>query len=128
MIGCQHSPLIRRDVGESKHHSKSFKLFSPKRFGEDVYNSLISGTMMKMDCFGLNMMLNQMIFCIDVLHSIMELWVLGQLYCQGIVNHDWSRMYLFYRQIFWNFPKPHNFFCCLNYCHIFCLYCGICWN
>jgi hypothetical protein len=28
--------------------------------------------------------------CIDVLRSIMELWVLGQLYCRGIVNHEWS--------------------------------------
>ena len=61
------SPLIWRDVGESKHHSESFKLFSSKRFGEDVCNLLISGTMTEMDCFGLNMMSDQMIFSIDVI-------------------------------------------------------------
>ena len=83
-------PLIGRDVGESKHHSESFKLFSSKRFGEDVCNLLICGTMTEMNCFGLNMMSNQMIFSIDVLHSIMDLWVLSQLYCRGIVNHEWS--------------------------------------
>ncbi len=69
-------PLIWRDVGDSKHHSKSFKLFSSKRFGEDVYNFLICGTMTEMDCFGINMMSNQMIFSIDVFRSIMEFWVL----------------------------------------------------
>ena len=45
---------------------------------------------MEMNCFGLNMMFNQMIFSIDVHCSIMELWVLGQLYCRGIVNHEWG--------------------------------------
>ena len=85
MIRCQHL-----DVGESKHHYKSFKLFSSKCFGEDVYNFLISGTMTEMDCLGLNMMLNQTIFSIDVFRSIMELWVLDQLYCRGIFNHKWS--------------------------------------
>ena len=45
---------------------------------------------MEMDCFGLNMMLDQMIFSIDVICTIMELWVLGQLYCRGVVNHEWS--------------------------------------
>ena len=92
-------PLIWRDVGESKHHSESFKLFSSKRFGEDVCNFLICGIMTEMDCFGLNMMSNQMIFSIDVLCSIMELWVLGQFYYRGIVNHEWSWLYLFYANI-----------------------------
>ena len=36
-IRYQHSPpLIWRDVGESKHRSESFKLFTSKHFGEDV--------------------------------------------------------------------------------------------
>ena len=117
--------LIWRDVGESKHHSESLKLLSSNFFGEDVYDLLISGTMVKMDCFGLNMTSNQMICCIYVLCSIMELWVLGKLYCRGIFNHDWSKMYLFYLQIFQNFPNRHNLSFCLSCCHIFCLYCGI---
>ena len=79
-------------VGAPAHvyHSESLKLFPYKCFGEDVCNFLISGTMAEMDCFGLNMMLNQMIFSIDVLRSIMELWFLCQLYCRSIVNHEWS--------------------------------------
>lgn len=55
---------------------------------------------MEMDCFGLNMMSNQIIFIIDVLRSIMELLVPGKIYCRGIVNHEWSLLYLFYPQIF----------------------------
>ena len=43
---------------------------------------------MEMDCFGLNMMSNQMVFSIDVLHSIMELLVLGQIYYRAIINHE----------------------------------------
>ena len=72
------------------HHSESFKIFSSKHFGEDVCNLLISGTMAYMDWLGLNMMSNQMEFCIDLIHSIVELWVLGQLYCRGVVSHEWS--------------------------------------
>ena len=99
-LGVNIPPLIWRDVGESKHCFESFNLFSSKHFGEDVCDLLISGTMAEMDRFGLNMMSNQMIFSIDVLRSIMELWVLCQFCCRGIVNHEWSRLYLLYLQIF----------------------------
>ena len=79
-------PLIRRGVSKSKHVSKSFKLFSSKRFGEDVCNLIICGTMSKMDCLGLYMMSNQMLLCVDVFGSIMESRILSQLDCKSIVD------------------------------------------
>ena len=78
--------LIRRGVRKSEHVSKSFKLFSSKRFGEDVCNLIICGTMSKMDCLGLYMMSNQMILCVDVFGSTMESMILSQLDCRSIVN------------------------------------------
>ena len=79
-------PLIRRGVSKSEHVSKSFKLFSSKRFGEDVCNLIICGTMPKMDCLGLYIMSNQMILCVDVFGSIMESGILSQLDCRIIVD------------------------------------------
>ena len=67
--------LIRRGVRKSEHVSESFKLFSSKRFGEDVCNLIICGTMS-----------NQMILCVDVFGSIMESGILNQLDCKSIVD------------------------------------------
>ena len=78
--------LIQRGVCKSEHVSESFKLFSSKRFGEDVYNLIFCGTMSKMDCLGLYMMSNQMILCVDVFGSIMESRILSQLDCRSIVD------------------------------------------
>ena len=78
--------LIRRGVRKSEHVSESFKLFSSKRFGEDVWNLIICGTMSKMDCLGLYMMSNQMILCVDVFGSIMESRILSQLDYRSIVD------------------------------------------
>ena len=78
--------LIRRGICKSEHVSESFKLFLSKRFGEDVCNLIICGTMLKMDCLGLYMMSNQMILCVDVFGSIMESRILSQLDCRSIVD------------------------------------------
>ena len=78
--------LIRRGVHKSEHVSEPFKLFSSKRFGEDVCNLIICGTMSKMDCLGFYMMSNQMILCVDVFGSIMESKILSQLDCRSIVD------------------------------------------
>jgi hypothetical protein len=72
-------PLIRRGVCESKHHSKLLNFFSPKRFGEDVYNFLICGTTSQVNCLSLSMILNQVILFVDVLCSIMESRILSNL-------------------------------------------------
>ena len=72
-------PLIRRGVSKSEHVSESFKIFSSKCFGEDVWKLIIFGTMSKMDYLGLYMMLNQIILCVDVFGSIMEYRILSQL-------------------------------------------------
>ena len=78
--------LIRRGVRKSEHVSEPFKLFSSKRFGQDVCNLIICGTMSKMDCLGFYMMSNQMILCVDVFGSIMESRILSQLDYRSIVN------------------------------------------
>ena len=78
--------LIQRGVRKSEHVSESFKLFSSKRFDEDFCNLIICGAMSKMDCLGLYMMSNQMILCVDVLISIMESMILGQLNFISIIN------------------------------------------
>ena len=77
-------PLIQRGASKPEHVSESFKLFSSKHFGEDVCNLIICGTMSKMDCLGLYMMLNQMILYVDVFSSIMESRILIQLDCRSI--------------------------------------------
>ena len=79
-------PLIQRGVSKSKHVSESFKLFSSKLFGEDVCNLIICGTMLKMDCLGLYMMLNQMVLNVDVFDLIMESGILDQLDCISVFN------------------------------------------
>ena len=121
-------PLIQRGVFESKHHFELFKIFSSKRFGEDVRNLLICGTMSQVYSLGLYMILNQVILCVDVLCSIMESRILGQLDCKSIFNSKRSRIHLFLLQIFKYFPDLHNLLCCFCSCHIFFLCCGICWN
>jgi hypothetical protein len=73
-------------VCESKHHYELLNFFSFKRFGEDVYNLFICGTMSQVNSFGLYMISNQVIVCVDVLSSIMESGILGQLDCKSIVN------------------------------------------
>ena len=78
--------LIRRGVRKSEHVSEPFKLFSSKRFGEDVCNLIICGTMSKMDCLGLYMMSNQIILCVDVFGSIMESRIISQLDCISVVS------------------------------------------
>ena len=78
--------LIRRGVSKFEHVSESFKLFSSKRFGEDVCNLIICGKMSKMYCLGLYMMLNQMILCVDMFGLIMESRILSQLDCGSIVD------------------------------------------
>jgi hypothetical protein len=80
------SPLIRTGVYEYKHHSELFKFFSSKRFGEDVCNLLICGTMSQVNSLGLYMISNQVILCVDVLSSIMDSRILGQLDCISIVD------------------------------------------
>ena len=72
-------PLIRRGVCESKHHSKLLKFFSSKRFGGDVLNLIICGTMSQVNSLGLYMISNQVILCVDVLSLIMKSEILGQL-------------------------------------------------
>jgi hypothetical protein len=56
-----------------------FKIFSSKRFGEDVCNFLICGTMSQVNSLGLYMISNQMVLCVDVLGSIMESGFLANL-------------------------------------------------
>jgi hypothetical protein len=79
-------PLIQRGVCEPKHHFELFKFLSSKRFGEDVHNLLICGTMSQVNSPGLYMISNQMVFCVNVLGSIMEFEILGQFDCRRIVN------------------------------------------
>ena len=72
-------PLIQRGVSKSEHVSESFNFFSSKRFGEDVCNLIICGTMSKMEFLGFYMMSNQMILCVDVFGSIWNLGFLASL-------------------------------------------------
>jgi hypothetical protein len=120
--------LIRRGVCESKHCSKLFKIFSSKRFGEDVHNFLIYGTTSQVNSLSLYMISNQVILCVDVFTSIMESRILGQLDYISIVNKKRSIIHLFLLQIFKYFLEPHNLLRRFCSCHIFCLYCGIFWN
>ena len=43
-----------------------------------------------MNSLGLYMISNQVILCVDVLGSIMESRILGQLDCRSVVNPEWS--------------------------------------
>ena len=45
-------------------------------------------TLCQMNGFGLNMMLNQVIFGVDMFGLIMEFWILGQLNCKSVVNKE----------------------------------------
>ena len=81
-----------------------------------------------MDFLGLYMISNHIILYVDVLGSIMEYGVLGQLYCRSVVINKGVDFSFFSYNSSSIFPSHTISFVASTTVHILCFYCQICWN
>jgi hypothetical protein len=107
------------------HHSKfvpkEYKLLFNQGFGQNIYNLLICGDILKLDHSLLNPISNEVIHDLNMLGSVMEYWILRAFDTTLITTIYHHRIQLLIKQSCKQFAKQNGFTTCHTRCHILCL-------